>query len=738
MNIPLQLQKEEYKFVKLKKNDKIPFEKDWQNNGYKFNDLSLIGWIDSGGNYGVIGGHGRLRILDIDDVSLVEGIAKVFKTFSVKTGKGGRHFYFLSDYDKNHVLGNGKGELRANNYQCVGSGSIHPNGNKYEIVNDTPLITITGKSLSLLLEPFFKFKKTDYSRVLKSELKQGERNDGYFKTACLMRFQNIPYEQAKEILYVVNEKSSKPLIQSELNQIIDSAYSYKNDKKETKTKINAAIGQFTDFLNMADKFLEIQPIFYDKSKIWFVWDHNTFSWSMMDEIDLMNLFDKAINNPQMTINSKTKNEIIEAIKRRARLKKPKEPGKTWIQFKDKIVDVKTGDIFCSTPEYFMTNPIPFSIGESDETPILDKLFREWVVGDGQDESYIKTLYEIIAYSTLKHQFLQRLFAFTGTGSNGKGVFQNIVTKFLGEENVATAEMKVLTKSNFASASLFHKQAVMIGEVDAYDMQNTNLLKQLTGEDRIRFEFKGKDSFTEQSYCTCFINTNSLPITPDKSDGFYRRWLQIEFPHQFETGTDILTTIPDKEFENLSRKIIKIIKELYEKKKFTNEGTIIERKRRYETKSNPIVGFLKEFCVDSVDDDLLFSDFYKKFQKYLKTNKIREITKKNVSKILREEGYIVKAKKINKDNWTVTNAFFIYDLSFRTLTDIKDIKGQVRIPMKVPTETLMSLMSVDVQEEFIEDSAEIIHQKCHICGCDPSTGYDKKGRPVCKSCALNLD
>jgi hypothetical protein len=35
---------------------------------------------------------------------------------------------------------------------------------------------------------------------------------------------------------------------------------------------------------------------------------------------------------------------------------------------------------------------------------------------------------------------------------------------------------------------------------------------------MRFEFKGKGSFTEESITTCLIATNSMPTTPDKSMG----------------------------------------------------------------------------------------------------------------------------------------------------------------------------------------------------------------------------
>ena len=63
-NIPWQLQKDSFGFVKLKSRTKIPFEQDWQNKPYSFIDIQE--WIDQGGNYGVLGGCGDLIIIDAD------------------------------------------------------------------------------------------------------------------------------------------------------------------------------------------------------------------------------------------------------------------------------------------------------------------------------------------------------------------------------------------------------------------------------------------------------------------------------------------------------------------------------------------------------------------------------------------------------------------------------------------------------------------------------------------------
>ncbi len=668
IEIPKQLHHEDFRFVLLGKWDdiikkegqkdkpkgKIPFEKSWQKNGYKFNDKKLLNHIKKGLNFGVIGGYGNVRILDIDDKELGEAFEKKIDTYTIKTGGGGKHFYFLSDYNKNHVLVNELGELRANNYQVVSSPCRHPSGKYYEVIKDVPLAKISAAGMLKIIKPYLREEKTtttttgeegkdtsrsglEYRKII-ALLREGKNKTQIFKVMkAYSKWASSP-DQYKEMTY----DKAFYFIKEEHNGLERSL-----KKQDEKHKTEEA-SQFFIRLKQAEKFVEKQPLFYDKSKIWWMWNFKDYCYEMVDEIDILNGISKAINID--TTNTTIRTEILNALKQIGRENMPKEAGKSWIQFKDMLVDVKTGKEFKANSKYFVTNPIPWEIGESEETPTIDKLFKEWIVMEGvQDESYINTLYEIIAYSGLQHQFLQRLFALQGTGSNGKGCYLKLIKKYLGEENICTSELKLLSSRQFESSALYKKQACIMGEVDIYDMQNTNLLKKLTGEDDIRYEFKGKTPFSEKSGTTCFMATNSLPVTPDPSPGFYRRWLIIDFPHVFPIGKEIIDEIPDKEFRNLAKKCIRICKELYEKKEFTNEGNIEERMQRYEARSNPLLRFIETEVIEDPEEHTIFKEFCKRFNDYLKNNRLRLMTKITISRALKREGFQVKGKKTTTSN-----------------------------------------------------------------------------------------
>lgn len=155
--IPLQLAENGFGFVKLKPRSKIPFEPDWQNRPYSYKDIEP--WIAQGSNYGVLGGHSDLIVIDADTCVMSELVqSRLPATFTVKTPRAGHHFYYICpDIKKKIVLkkdGVHFGEIISTGSQVVGPGSIHPDtGTAYQVMNDLEITRITREEIfSELLE----------------------------------------------------------------------------------------------------------------------------------------------------------------------------------------------------------------------------------------------------------------------------------------------------------------------------------------------------------------------------------------------------------------------------------------------------------------------------------------------------------------------------------------------------------------------------------------------------------
>lgn len=388
-------------------------------------------------------------------------------------------------------------------------------------------------------------------------------------------------------------------------------------------------------------YVEEQPIYYDENLLWWIWDLVKKRWVITDEVDILNKIEKITGED--IISPKNRTLILNSLKQECRKTKPKPIKETWIQFKDTIFDINNGDKFEATPEYFVTNPIPYELHKEnlELTPVMDKIFEEWV---GKD--YVKTLYEIIAYSLLPNYPIHRIFCLIGGGMNGKSCFLKLLKKFVGNDNITTTELHRLIDSRFEVTRLYKKLVCMMGETNFTEMKQTALLKNLSAGDDIPFEYKGKNGFTETSYAKLIIATNNLPTTIDKTVGWYRRWCIIDFPNQFSEKKDILATIPEEEFESLALKSTILLHDLLIKKEFHNEGSLEERTRKYESKSDFLQHFLDEFTQESVNDYITVRDFEIKFNQWCDENRHRKMASQTISKKLKQKN--IEHGKVNVD------------------------------------------------------------------------------------------
>jgi len=241
-----------------------------------------------------------------------------------------------------------------------------------------------------------------------------------------------------------------------------------------------------------------------------------------------------------------------------------------------------------------------------------------------------------------------MFCFHGGGSNGKSCYLQLLKKFVGGKNCCATELDVLLKSRFEITRLHKKLVCLMGETNFGEMNRTAVLKRLTGNDLIGMEYKNKNHFEDKNYAKIIIATNNIPTTTDKTDGFYRRWMIIDFPNQFSEKKDILVEIPMEEYEALAVKCIGLLKDLLDNRGFEKEGSIEERKKRFEEKSNPLSKFLAENVIDHQDLGMYVSksEFSKRLNEWLKENNFRAMGDVTISSMMKKEGYEDGKKYMN--------------------------------------------------------------------------------------------
>lgn len=395
---------------------------------------------------------------------------------------------------------------------------------------------------------------------------------------------------------------------------------------------------------LAKKLQEQRPIYFDRACVYWAWNPHDLRYEMKDDVDMLQFLRSMIGEEDRHIyDLKFGQQYLKALQVTGRERNLPLPGDNVIQFKNGCIDLMTGETFMPEPDKLYVKRVPHNLGESEDTPTIDRLFVEWV-----GEKFARTLLEYCAYCLYDGYPIHVIFVLLGAGRNGKSQFMKLLENLVGRENVTATDLEILASASngrFESAKMYNKKVVLMGETNFNELRNTAILKQLSGGDTVRAEFKNKPNFEFVNTAKITIATNSLPPTPDKTEGFYRRWLIIDFPNRFSEGKPIVDTIPELEYENLCRKCIGVLRELLEIGKFSNQGTIEERMKRYEEKSNTLQAFIDTECVLDANLDIPLWVLKEGFIEFCKRGGHRVLTNQGFTKGIAELGFdMIEQKK----------------------------------------------------------------------------------------------
>ena len=193
-----------------------------------------------------------------------------------------------------------------------------------------------------------------------------------------------------------------------------------------------------------------------------------------------------------------------------------------------ILNLSTKELQPHTPKKIFLNKIPVDYNPAADCPRIKQFFNEVCY-----EEDIPILQELFGYCLYRSYPIHKAAMFLGEGSNGKSVTINLLRKFLGHENVSSKELRELINDRFAVVELYGRLANVCADISPDALKRTGIFKALTGGDLITGARKFKGSFSFVNYAKLIFSANKLPMSPDKSYAFYRRWILISFPNTFE-------------------------------------------------------------------------------------------------------------------------------------------------------------------------------------------------------------
>ena len=331
------------------------------------------------------------------------------------------------------------------------------------------------------------------------------------------------------------------------------------------------------------------------------------------------------------------------------------PHPNLINMKNGVFNIDTLKFSEHSKEYMSTIQIPVEYIVGAMCPRFEQYLDEVFEYDLQRQAIAQ---EWFGYSMTTETKAQKALILYGSGGNGKGVFTEILSTLIGDDNISNIPLNELNKG-FSRVCIFGKTANISNENETYDKAfNTQYFKAIVGEDRINAEEKGKPVFSFKPTCKLILSVNNLPSTKDKSEGYYRRLSILNFTAHFDKESRD-NDLKDKllsEILGIFLWAIEGLKRLRSNNfEFSHCKNMENTLNEYKSQQNPMIGFFDELVICEPDKNHRedANKIYETFKNWCKKNGHSGFA--NISthkfwsefkKIAKEKGYPLEKKRSN--------------------------------------------------------------------------------------------
>jgi putative DNA primase/helicase len=278
-----------------------------------------------------------------------------------------------------------------------------------------------------------------------------------------------------------------------------------------------------------------------------------------------------------------------------------------------IFNIRTQELTPHTPTNLSTILIPCRYDVASFDCVVDiiedtkfwKYLESTCTFEGKlDDVMLKTVLEMMASCFIKQQIDEKAFMLLGNGDNGKSVVLAYIVALLGNENVTRIPLQDLSDKPFAAANLDHKCANVFTDIEATELKKAGKLKAICSGEGIYVEYKGVQGFDMYPFCKLIFSSNKFPKVYDQSDGFFRRWIIIEFRRKFAIGDPdriegLKESLPkDVDERNLVfGYLMGIAQKLLIRKKFQFELDYKAIRKIWNANADPINDFVENYIID---------------------------------------------------------------------------------------------------------------------------------------------
>jgi len=327
-----------------------------------------------------------------------------------------------------------------------------------------------------------------------------------------------------------------------------------------------------------------------------------------------------------------------------------------------ILNLITKEIIRFNPKKIFFNKLPIKFDPTKECPNILKHFKDVL----KSEDDVPVILELIGYLLFKEYKIEKAFMFVGKGRNGKSKTLELMKLFLGVDNCSSLPLSIMKHDSFSLSELFGKMANLAGDLSNTDLRETGTIKQLIGRDTIQAKRKFLKDLNFVNYAKLVFAANELPRVYDTTDGFWTKWVLLEFPYKFITqkefnslseedkkmkkilDSDIIKKISTpNEMSGLLNHALEKLSVLLNHEEFSYSKGTSEVKELWIRQSDSFTSF----CLDNIEEDnygiITKSELRKAYFNYCKEHNIKGSSDKSIKITLQNKyGVEENRKKIN--------------------------------------------------------------------------------------------
>ena len=328
-----------------------------------------------------------------------------------------------------------------------------------------------------------------------------------------------------------------------------------------------------------------------------------------------------------------------------------------------ILNIQTRELLEFNPKKIFFNKLPIKYDSDAVCPNITKFFRSTL----KHSDDTKVMFELFGYCLLKEYRYERAFMFVGNGRNGKSKTLTLLKMFLGAMNCCSIPLSQINPISSSVCELYGRLVNLAGDLSNTDLKDTGTIKQVTGRDLLNAKRKFLRDLIFVNYAKMVFACNELPRVYDMSEGFWSRWLLLEFPYKFIDekeyellepeekkmhkirDEDIIENITSKEeMSGLLNMALESLKRLQDNHDFSYSKGTKEIKDMWIRQSDSFMAFCFDHVQENVDGHVTKRELRRFFSKYCKKHKISGAGDKGI-KVTLENNYGVIETQLNNEN-----------------------------------------------------------------------------------------